>query len=145
MYYSEDHECFFRDDGYQFAPAKKDHYENFGFFLSEQDGKIYFVDNDSDKAISRILRCHRNHSNDFGLANNPDPLSDNELKSLLPEEVQEELISSDSIMFATRNCWGMWFFAKKKNRKKTWEFLQEKGSKLRHFKTSRCVKQSDIC
>ena len=145
MYYSEENGCFFRDDGFQFEPAKKEHYESFMFFLSEQDGKIYFVDNSSDKAIDRIIHLHQDHSNDFGFANNLDPLSDDELKRLLPEEVQEELIALNPPKYVSKNCWSMWDFAKKKHCQKTWEFLQEHGTKLRHFKTSRCVKQSDIC
>ena len=108
MYYSESNNCFFRNDGYQFEPAKKEHYKKFGFFLSEQDGKIYYVDNDSDQAISRLLRIHREHSVQFGFSTNPRPYSDIDLRN-------------------------------------TWKYVQESGVKLRHFKTSKCVKTSEIC
>jgi len=145
MYYSESNNCFIRDDGFQFQPAKKEHYENFGFFLSEENGEIYFIDNNSDKAIDRIIWLHRSHSVDFGFSANPNPYSDSYLKNLLPKEVQDELISHSPSKYQDKFCWKMWDFGRKDKLKKTWEFVQENGNELRHFKTSRCVKKSEIC
>ena len=145
MYYSESNNCFFRDDGFQFAPAKKEHYENFGFFLSEEDGNIYYVDNVSDKAIDRIIQLHRDHSVDFGHNTNPNTYSDDFLKNLLPVEVQDDLISIAPSRYGKKNNWKMWDYAGKNKHKNIWQFVQENGIKLRHFKTSRCVKASEIC
>ena len=149
MKYLADQDLYIQKNGYEFQPCSTENYKTFLWMISIFDGNIYYTSNDSDKALSAIIKKLHEHDPTFTWMGESDfvPYSDEYLYSLIPDEVNEELGWK---IFPTESPYmiSSWFktfrFDTKEDAPKTWKWVKEEGIKIRHFKSPRCVKENSF-
>ena len=145
MRYLSDQNLYIQDNGYQFQPCSTENYKSFIWMISIFDGNIYYTSNDSDKALSAILKKRDEHDPAYTWIGETDfiPYSDYYLYTLIPDEVNEEF--GGIFPQGKLNLKSSWFstirFDNKEDAPKTWKWVQEEGIKIRHFKSPHCVKE----
>jgi len=149
MEYVSESNIYIQENGLQFSPCVLKDYEKFAWMISVFDGTIYYTNNISDKAIDRIIKQTQiDHPDFFGWMSHTGftPIADEKLFALIPEEVKEMYGLTPSrierIVGADYFC--LQKFGDKSDNPLTWKWVQEKGKKLRHFKSPRCIKEKEV-
>ena len=146
MRYLAKNNLYIQENGYEFQPCSTENYKTFMWMISIFDGNIYYTSNNSDKALSAIMKKRDEHDPEYTWIGETDfiPYSDEYLYSLIPDEVNEELgmrvFPSESPYM--KSSWFLTFrFDTKEVAPKTWKWVQEEGIKIRHFMSPHCVKE----
>ena len=150
MDYCKSQNVYFQENGLQFTPCELKDYEYFVWMISPFDGEIYYTNNNSDKAIDQINKRLIDHSPDFPWQGKKDftPITDEDIFALIPQEVLKEQGWTKHQSYPKHLGNRSWFSTHKFDDKSrtpfTWKWVQEKGQKLKHFKSPRCIKETEV-